>query len=65
MCGHEVSKSILYKHSHVAYETVMKSRIQWCKNFVLRVCLGVTRGKKVGCGVLFVLSILRLFELEP
>ena len=26
----------------------MKSRIQWCKNFVTGVCLGVTRGQKVG-----------------
>ena len=27
---------------------VMKSRIQWCKNFALGACLVVTRGKKVG-----------------
>ena len=32
---------------------VMKSRIQWCKNFALGACLGVTRGQKVGFGVLF------------
>ena len=32
---------------------VMKSRIQWCKNFVPGACLGVTRGQKVGFWVLF------------
>ena len=26
----------------------MKSRTQWCKNFALGACLGVTRGQKVG-----------------
>ena len=26
---------------------VMKSRIQWCKNFAPGACLGVTRGQKV------------------
>ena len=33
---------------------VMKSRIQWCKNFAPGVCLGVTRGQKVGIWVLFI-----------
>ena len=32
---------------------VMKRRIQWCKNFAPRACLGVTRGEKVGFWVLF------------
>ena len=40
-------KSILYKHSHVAYQSkVMKSRKQWCKHFAPGggggACLGVT-----------------------
>ena len=29
---------------------VMKSRIQWCKNFALGTCIGVTRGQKVDFG---------------
>ena len=32
---------------------VMKSRIYWCKNFVLGACLGVTRDQKVEFWVLF------------
>ena len=31
---------------------VMKSRIQWCKNFAPGACLGVTRGQKVEFWVL-------------
>ena len=31
---------------------VMKSRIQWCKTYAPGACLGVTRGQKVGFGVL-------------
>ena len=45
---------------------VMKRRIQWCKNFVPGACLGVTRGQKVGSGILlFDCHTLRHFELEP
>ena len=32
---------------------VMKSRIQWCKTFAPGICLGVTKGQKVGLWVLF------------
>ena len=32
---------------------VMKSRIQWCKNFAPGAFLGVTRGQKVGFWFLF------------
>ena len=32
---------------------VKKSRIQWCKHFAPGACLWVTRGQKVGFGVLF------------
>ena len=32
---------------------VMKSRIQWCKNFPPGACLGVIRGQKVGFWVHF------------
>ena len=65
-------KSILY--SHIAYqikgneiEDVMKSRIQWRKNFAPGACLGVTRGQKVGFWILFYCHTTppRLFELEP
>ena len=48
---------------------VMKSRIQWCKKFALGVCLGVTRGQKVGFMVIVFLIMhttsLKVFELEP
>ena len=32
---------------------VMKSRIQWSKNFAPGACLGITRGQKVGFWVIF------------
>ena len=44
-------KSILYKHSHVAYQ--IEGNEEWCKNFALGACLGITRGQKVGFWVLF------------
>ena len=49
---------------------VMKTRIQWCKNFAPGACLGVTRGQKVGFWVLFFLLLhklttpLRIFDLD-
>ena len=50
---------------------VMKSRIQWCKEFAPGACLEVTKGKKVGFGVFFFFFFFfdyhttpRLFELE-
>ena len=45
---------------------VMKSRIQWCKEFAPGACLEVTIGKKVGFGVLFFYchTTPRLFKLE-
>ena len=50
-------KFFLYKHSHVHIKSkVMKSRIQWCKNFAPGAYLGVTRGHKVGFKVPFLLS---------
>ena len=36
---------------------IMKSRIQWCKNFAPGTCLAVTRGQKVGLRVLFFLFL--------
>ena len=49
---------------------VMKSRIQWCKTFTLRACLGVTGGQKVGFSVLvFIVTELLLgirnFDVTP
>ena len=40
------SKSILYKVMLHIKSKVMKSRIQWCKNFAPGACLGVTRGQR-------------------
>ena len=46
--------SILYKHSHVAYQIKgNEDRIQKCKNFALRPHLEVTRGHKVGFWIFF------------
>ena len=73
-------ESILYKHMLHIKSKIMKSKMQWCKNFAqwvgwgggggkdLGACLGVTRGQKVGFSVLFFdchTTPLRLFELEP
>ena len=51
-------KFILYKHSHVAYQIVMKSRLQWCKTFTLVgwcvwvcVCVGGGGGGRACLGV--------------
>ena len=61
-------KSILYIVMLHIKSKVMKSRIQWCRNFAPRACLVVTRGQKVRFGVLFFsrhTTPPRLFELEP
>ena len=39
---------------------VMKSRIQWCKNFAPGACLGVTRGKKIGFWVRYFFIVTHL-----